>query len=136
MDRWKAFFDNLSITLYLAQENSVPVLPIQKTLHLNLQLLELQQSRDPGLLQRIIETLLQQCTLPLSTDPLPCSQQFSLHSLRYQLELLRSSFQAVPISSDHKSLLLLELSRALFNQGFTKSAIATIRFLFILLMTL
>lgn len=114
----------------------MPVLPIQKTLHLNLQLLELQQSRDPGLLQRIIETLLQQCTLPLSTDPLPCSQQFSLHSLRYQLELLRSSFQTVPISSDHKSLLLLELSRALFNQGFTKSAIATIRFLFILLMTL
>ena len=43
------------------------------------------------------------------------------------MELLRSSFPEVRITPNHKSLLLLELSHALFDKGFTKSALSTIR---------
>ena len=50
---------------------------------------------------------------------------------RYQLEILRSSLvdspHPIPISADHRSMMLLETAKVLFQQGFRTLAVNTIR---------
>lgn len=141
MGEWKHFASNAAIVLYLSSASSAqkepfdgaetPAFSAQQTLRLNRLLLRLGHSHDPATLQTILEQLVSRLTGPVASRPNSSgsntSSEFSRQCLYYQLELLRSSFAAVPITPNHKSLLLLELSHALFDQGFTKSALTTIR---------
>lgn len=146
MGEWKHFASNAAIVLYLSSASSVQKEPFgvetsafsaQQTLRLNHLLLRLGHSHDPATLQTILEQLVSRLTGPVASRPnsngsngssgSSTSSEFTRQCLYYQLELLRSSFPEVRITPNHKSLLLLELSHALFDQGFTKSALSTIR---------
>lgn len=146
MGEWKHFASNAAIVLYLSSASSVQKEPFgvetsafsaQQTLRLNRLLLRLGHSHDPATLQTILEQLVSRLTGPVASRPnsngsngssgSSTSSEFTRQCLYYQLELLRSSFPEVRITPNHKSLLLLELSHALFDKGFTKSALSTIR---------
>ena len=149
MGEWKHFASNAAIVLYLSSASSVQKEPFgvetsafsaQQTLRLNHLLLRLGHSHDPATLQTILEQLVSRLTGPVASRPnsngsngssgssgSSTSSEFTRQCLYYQLELLRSSFPEVRITPNHKSLLLLELSHALFDKGFTKSALSTIR---------
>ena len=150
MGEWKHFASNAAIVLYLSSASSVqkepfggvetPALSAQQTLRLNRLLLRLGHSHDPATLQTILEQLVSRLAGPVASRPNSngsngsngssgsiTSSEFTRQCLYYQMELLRSSFPEVRITPNHKSLLLLELSHALFDQGFTKSALSTIR---------
>ena len=132
MGEWNHFASNVAVVRYLYSTHHDPfclpetsVLSAQQSLHLNRLLLRLGHSKDPALLQTIIELLVGRLAGPTASRS--TSSEFTRHCLHYQLELLRSSFPEVPITPNHRSLLLLELSHGLFDQGFTKSALSTIR---------
>ncbi|KAK8817343.1 hypothetical protein WA556_003236, partial [Blastocystis sp. ATCC 50177/Nand II] len=146
MGEWKHFASNAAIVLYLSSASSVQKEPFgvetsafsaQQTLRLNRLLLRLGHSHDPATLQTILEQLVSRLTGPVASRPnsngsngssgSSTSSEFTRQCLYYQMELLRSSFPEVRITPNHKSLLLLELSHALFDKGFTKSALSTIR---------
>ena len=141
MGEWKHFASNAAIVLFLSSASvqkemfdgsETSAFSAQQTLYLNRLLLRLGHSHDPTTLQTIVEQLVSRLTSPNSngsngSNGSNSSSAFTRQCLYYQLELLRSSFPAVRITPNHKSLLLLELSHALFDQGFTKSALSTIR---------
>lgn len=150
MGEWRHFASNAAIVLYLSSASSVQKEPFggvetsafsaQQTLRLNRLLLRLGYSHDPATLQTILEQLVSRLTGPVASRPnsngsngsnsssgSSTSSEFTRQCLYYQMELLRSSFPEVRITPNHKSLLLLELSHALFDKGFTKSALSTIR---------
>ena len=134
MGEWKHFASNAAIVLNLSSATSVQKEPFgvetsafsaQQTLRLNHLLLRLGHSHDPATLQTILEQLVSRLTGPVASRPnsngsngssgSSTSSEFTRQCLYYQMELLRSSFPELMISPNHKSLLLLELSHAIFD---------------------
>lgn len=122
-------------------EQSNPTTSLEKQLFCNLLIMKMQTKKQ--LIETVVEVLVQQLASLQESTFGYLSQTQSYHfqeererdmnALRYELEILRQFIVEHPdfsISKDHENLLLMELSKNLYYQGFTKLAISTMRYSF------
>ena len=143
--QWRNYHDIHQLLLYIQQYPNNHSLQfsqssqssIQKQMAVNLAILNLPS--QPQLLETVIEMIVSEIAyIQRNTSMFEIrdrkveneEKEKEKNILRYELETIRSILsQNTPysISQDHSSLLLLELSKCLYNQGFHKLAIRQIR---------
>ena len=106
----------------------------QQSFAINLRLIEiLRRSPTTQSVQDLLEHILSHISVLTSLSTSQENENYHRHLdiSRYQLEILRSSLidsvNCVPISSNHRSLMLLEIGKVLYQQGFRTLAVNAIR---------
>lgn len=136
---WHQYREYHELLLFLKNfsEKSIPNTSLEKQLYCNLMVMKMQTQTK--LIENVVEVLVQQFASLQSQSGIVDHRETShfqeehereLNTLRYELEILRhfiTDNKQYVISKNHESLLMLELSKNLYCQGFTKLAIATIR---------
>lgn len=138
MTEWSDYkqYDDLLLFLQHFSLQSVPKTPLEKQLYANLAVLSLQSNSD--CLEPLILLLVEQLASLQNHHVLSQSireridqEEREVYTLRYELEILRkfTKEKGHSLNPNLESLLLLELSKNLFHQGFQQLAINTMRYL-------
>lgn len=132
-------YDELLVFLQRFSLHSVPKTPLEKQLYANLAVMSLQS--NSSCLEPLVELLVDQLASLQNHHVLSQSirereridqEEREVYTLRYELEILRQFTKGKhhSLNPNLESLLLLELSKNLYHQGFQQLAINTMRYSF------